>query len=170
MKFFAGVIVIISIAALLDIGMISAQTAHVSAQANLAQGIANAAANGAIMQAQCLAGLFGFLGLAAGILLGVILYNRYLHSKQINLMQEQMRLRAFRQPRHSNGRFSQRTRRSQPGVQIQASYLPQGAQPYIILMPNRQQHFPSQIYNQQPGDEIFIMQDEADADLDLWGF
>ena len=92
MKVFLGAIIIALCVGLIAMGLLSAQAANTSAQANLAQGIANTAANGAVLQAQCLASLVGVLGLAAGIPLGIILYSRHQYLQQGKPALAQMRL------------------------------------------------------------------------------
>ena len=167
MKIVASIIIIALSAALIAMGLLSAQAANTSAQANLAQGIANTAANGAVLQAQCLAGLVGVLGLAAGIPLGIILYSRHQHHQQEKLALAQMRLRAYRQPRRSNGQFLRGE--GQPGGQIPAGYLSQGAQPYILLLPHQPMQLPQAPIQQEPNEMIVTEDDPADC-LDLWGF
>ncbi len=167
MRVFLGAVIIILSATLIAMGMLSAQAANTSAQANLAQGIANTAANGAVLQAQCLAGLVGVLGLAAGIPLGILIHSRYQHRQQEKLALAQMRLRAQRQPRRSNGQFL--NGKGQPGVNAPADYLPQGAQPYVLLLPNQPIQLPKTPVQRKSGEMIVIEDDPADY-LDLWGF
>ena len=167
MKIVAGIVIIVLSAALIAMGMLSVQAANASAQANLAQGIANTTANGAVLQAQCLAGLVGILGLVAGIPLGIFIYSRYQRHQQEKLALAQMRLRVQRQPRRSNGQFLHG--KGQPGVQIPAEYLPQGAQPYVLLLPNQPMQF-SQTPVQQGSDEMIVIEDDPADYLDMWGF
>ena len=166
MKIVAGILIIALSAALIAMVMLSAQAANTSVQANLAQGIANTVANGAVLQAQCLAGLVGVLGLAAGIPLEIFIYSRHQHRQQEKLALVQMRIRAQRQPRRSNGQFSHG--KGQPGVQLPAGYLPQGAQPYVLLLPNQLMQLPQAPVQRGPNEMIVIEDDPADY-LDQWG-
>ncbi len=169
-----NVIIFILAIALLGLGFMSSQAAVTSAQASLAQGIAQVETSGAVVQAQCLAGIVGVLGLTAGIPIGIFLYARYQRMQQQKIALAQAQMRAMQQPRRSNGRWWQQPRSSQLMIPPQYMQMPQG-QPFLVMMPPPQ--YPYQQALQQPQQfidpqYILEMDDEDDgADvLQQWGF
>jgi len=166
-----NVIIFILAVALIGLTFMSSQAAITSAQASLAQGIAQAETSGAVVQAQCLAGIVGVLGLAAGIPIGIFLYARYQRMQQQKIALAQAQMRAMQQPRRSNGRWHQQPQ-SQLMLPPQYMQMPQG-QPFLVMMPP-QYPYPQQAL-QQPQQFIdaqyVLVDDEDDADvLQQWGF
>jgi len=163
MKYF--LLGLVTIGALV-VAVMAVQASQASAAASAAQAGATAEVGAALLQAQCLGGLAGLLGLAAGVGLGFWWRKRVETQEKQRLEILMAQMRAAQQPRRANGQF----RRPAP----QYPMLPQP--PYVVGQPMPMYYYPQQVLPQpqQPQGEPMIIEidDPAnDADyLSQWGF